>query len=145
MPPGGSRTKGLLANGPLLQAHDCDEQCYLHHSLNVPNICALVFGRIHQMALAGNWTLVPLLLDAIGLSQSAGYEASDFSSPKTPIGRVDRRAIVPIVANCSHELPDITKTYMATRFPREFIISMRNGDQIVVRFSRLGRKPIEGP
>ena len=75
MPPGGSRTTGLLARGPLLQAHDCDEQCYLHHSLNVPNICALVFGQIHQMALAGNWTLVPLLLDAIGLSQSAGYRA----------------------------------------------------------------------
>jgi hypothetical protein len=55
MPPGGSRTTGLLANGPLLQAHDCDEQCYLHHSLNVPNICA--FGVWTNPSNGARWQL----------------------------------------------------------------------------------------
>ena len=43
------------------------------------------------MALAGNWTLVPLLRDAIGFSQSAGYRAfarvitTPISSPAWPL------------------------------------------------------------
>lgn len=54
------------------------------------------------MALAGNWTLVPLLRDAIGLSQSAGYRAfarviiiqSLFLHPRGPLvgGTLAQRA-----------------------------------------------------